>query len=158
MGCGRPSKTVIAELVDRVQDHQRYGIPGDWGERVFRGWLSCRLLHGHFQLDCYAVVQGETFDVLLMDTRRMIPVIYIETKNPLYPLTSRHERETEERCREYMLRTIEHAYLTNGHEWKLYDVLASSGSVNVEHRLTLNLEEDSNEDFERLLNPMRTVR
>lgn len=109
----------LETVLDRFDSFHRLGaLYREGGERAFRGWLVAGFLQPALGWPWKSIVQGESLDLLLLDWADR-PVIYIETKTPVYPLSVRHRREME--CRLDRWGSIQHLVLTNGRLWERFD-------------------------------------
>ena len=72
------SKTIM-ERYRRYTGHLKF--PGDWGERVIRGWLVFEVFSRELGWPIESIIFGERFDVLFVDNF-VNPKIYLETKVP----------------------------------------------------------------------------
>jgi hypothetical protein len=148
---------VVRVLTRRVLEYWRaLGVPGDRGERTFRGWLVCELLVGRYRWPCDRILAGEVFDLLLLDRHRLAPRIYVETKTPVERrLKPAAERETAERCSTYGLGTLERAYLTNGWLWREYEVHRVGAGSELRLVADLDIETASPAEFDALTRRLR---
>lgn len=109
----------LDEVLARVDAFGRLGaLHGEGGERALRGWLVTRLLMQELGWPWWAVVNGESLDILLVDWSDRA-VIYIETKTPGEPLRPKYRKEVAGRLDRWP--SLAYAVLTNGREWERYD-------------------------------------
>ena len=133
--------TAIKTLLRRYDRYTgRLNVPGDWGERAFRGWLAMDLLCDALGWPSSHVVLGERFDILLLD-QGLHPVVNIETKKPYYEASPREKANFEDRLKYYG--TLRWACLTNGTSWLRLSLLSPSGTQVIQERKTLNIEKAS---------------
>lgn len=144
-------------LTGRVAEYEAaMGIPGDLGERAFRGWLTCELLRETLGWPCHLIVSGEVFDLLLLSARTRSPRVYVETKRPADPLKlPQHERETLDRCSRYGLGTLEVAYLTNGWHWRRYRLSSPRGVIDATFEAEVHVRDATAEELDDLLVDLR---
>ncbi len=130
--------TAIKTLLRRYDQYTgRLNVPGDWGERAFRGWLAMDLLCDALGWPSAHVVFGERFDILLLD-QSLYPVVNIETKKPRHEASSKEKTSFEDRLKYYG--TLRWACLTNGTAWLRLSLLSPSGTQIIQERKTFNIE------------------
>ena len=114
----------------------RLNVPGDWGERVFRGWLMTDLLMTAQGWPSALIVIGERFDILLLDST-LHPVVNIETKKPYHKTTAKDWNDFESRLSFY--KTLRWAFLTNGQNWTRLALLAPGGKQTITDRTEIDI-------------------
>ncbi len=121
--------TVLNEIIHRYDRYTgRLNIPGEWGERAFRGWLVLDFLFAELGWPSTHIILGERFDILLLNAA-MHPVVSIETKKPRYQASERERRDFRNRLPMYP--TLEWAFLTNGTCWERFRLLAPQGDQTI---------------------------
>ncbi len=97
-------------------------VPGEGGERAFRGRLKEALLEKVFGWPPEFMSLGEKFDILLFDPAGQ-PVVTIETKEPGHITTGAEYKTFLARLKHYP--SLRQAYLTNGSYWERYEIDAA---------------------------------
>lgn len=145
----RDAKTVVGEILTRYNDYSgRFSVPGEWGERAFRGWLVLDLFSSYYGWPSTHILHGERLDVLLLD-RAIHPVVTIETKKPGYEAKETEWKQFEDRLAFYG--TLRWAFLTNGRSWTRFQISSPQGNVTVIGRKTIDVIQASSSEVEEFL-------
>lgn len=97
-------------------------VPGEGGERPFRGRLCEALLEKVLGWPPEFILSGEKFDIRLLNPQDQ-PVVTIETKEPGHITAEAEYKAFLARLRHYP--SLRHAYLTNGSHWERFDIHAT---------------------------------
>jgi len=125
--------STLKVILERYDRYSRYlDFPGEWGERVFRGWVAFEIVHAHLRWPVANIVFGEKYDILMVDDN-VKPVVYLETKRPRRGLAD--VQEFLDRLERYP--TLVEAVLANGYEWLRLDLAKKT-----EERVNLKSEPD----------------
>lgn len=133
----RSALHVIRAILQRHAEYGgRFNVPGDWGERAFRGWIVLDLLHDTLKWPSTHIVMGERHDLLLLNTS-LSPIVTIETKRPGHEASPAERKDFEDRLAHYG--TLRWAFLTNGEEWTRLELVTPKGKCEVKTRETIYL-------------------
>jgi hypothetical protein len=146
----RGAHTIVGEILARYNDYSgRFSVPGEWGERAFRGWLVLDLLASYYRWPSAHILLGERLDILLLD-HTIHPVVTIETKMPGYEAKPQEWHQFEARLAFYG--TLRWAFLTNGGAWTRYELSSPQGRATVVGRASIDVAKDSPTQVEAFLN------
>jgi hypothetical protein len=145
--------STIRAILKRHADYAgRFAVPGDWGERAFRGWLVLDLLHGYMKWPSSHILLGERHDILLLNDS-LSPVITVETKRPDYDASKSEWKNFEARLPHYG--TLRWAFLTNGKNWTRLEILAPKGKIQIRSRQEIDVTKASEEDAAKYFGTLR---
>ncbi|MGD0551628.1 MAG: hypothetical protein ABSB25_03140 [Sedimentisphaerales bacterium] len=131
----------LNEILKRYDKYTgRLNIPGDWGERAFRGWLILDFLSTELGWPSTHIILGERFDILLLNDS-LHPVVNIETKKPRSRIIQKEKKDFLNRLSMYP--TLEWAFLTNGIYWGRFRLLAPEGNQKILEKAEFELEKAS---------------
>jgi hypothetical protein len=120
----------------------RLNIPGEWGERAFRGWIILDFLFTELGWPSTNIILGERFDILLLN-EALHPVVNIETKKPRSRIIQQEKKDFLNRLAMYP--TLEWAFLTNGIYWSSFRLLAPEGNQKILEKMEYELEKATEE-------------
>jgi hypothetical protein len=109
----------LTEILDWCRSKARMQVPGEGGERPFRGRLCEAFLEKGFGWPPEFILSGERFDISLLNPQDQ-PVLTIETKEPEHITTEAEYRTFLSRLKHYP--SLRHAYITNGSYWERFDI------------------------------------
>jgi hypothetical protein len=143
---------VLNQILQRCDKYTgRLNIPGEWGERAFRGWIILDFLFTELGWPSTHIILGERFDILLLN-ESLHPVVNIETKKPRTRIRQKEKKDFQNRLAMYP--TLEWAFLTNGIYWDRFKLLAPGGNQKIleetEYELEKASEETTKEFFEAI--------
>jgi hypothetical protein len=116
---GQKALSTLNDILDWCRGKARMQVPGEGGERAFRGRLCEALLEKAFGWPPEFILSGEKFDVRLLNPQDQ-PVVTIETKEPEHTTSEAEYRAFFDRLKHYP--SLRHAYITNGAFWERYDI------------------------------------
>ena len=110
-------KKTLQTILERCGKHSKhFHYPHEGMERALRFWLASELFHAELNWKFSDIFLGEMFDMMLI-TRNLHPVVYVETKAPTSRKVEGRERFFQ-RIPAYG--TIKYAIFTNGWMWEKY--------------------------------------
>jgi hypothetical protein len=111
--------SALNDILDWCRGKARMQVPGERGERPFRGRLCEAFLEKVFGWPPEFILSGERFDISLLNPQDQ-PVLTIETKEPGHITTEAEYKTFLSRLKHYP--SLRHAYLTNGSYWERFDI------------------------------------
>src|SRR5579863_8634919 len=126
----------IREVLEWCRTKSSMRIPGEGGERAFRGRLTEALIEKVLGWPAEFILSGERFDISLLNTDEQ-PIVTIETKEPGHITTELEYKIFLGRLKRYP--SLRFAYITNGSYWERFDLLAQ---VDSNDEITPDLFED----------------
>jgi hypothetical protein len=114
--------SALNDILDWCRSKARMQVPGEGGERPFRGRLCEALLEKVLGWPPEFILSGEKFDIRLLNPQDQ-PVVTIETKEPGHITSEAEYKAFLARLRHYP--SLRHAYLTNGSYWERFDIHAA---------------------------------
>lgn len=119
---GEKIKSVVSEILTWCRSKAPMQVPGEGGERPFRGRLCEAFLEKTLGWPPEFILPGERFDIRLLNSEDH-PVVTIETKEPEHITAEAEYKTFLARLKHYP--SLQHAFLTNGSYWERFDIDAA---------------------------------
>src|SRR3989338_4679955 len=119
---GEKIKSTVSDILAWCRSKAPMQVPGEGGERPFRGRLCEALLEKTLGWPPEFILPGERFDIRLLNSEGH-PVLTIETKEPEHITAEAEYKTFLARLKYYP--SLQHAFMTNGSSWERYDIEAA---------------------------------